>query len=281
MPAPAFDEILIEQPAVLGSVAGGRLRAAEMAIPRASDVGSGSIIAAAEQGKVARPVVIEWLAGEGRVLFSGALDAWRYRGGDDEGFSRFWRARIAEAALAAPPRAAVSVVPGVPGVGEEAVIRVRLRPTELEISGDRTRVPAVGARLIDRTGRIEAVRLWPASDIGTFEGRVRFGHAGDYDLRFALGSGLEIDRVVTVAGDARRPVPSAESTADAMRLVAAATGGVAVTDADFGPLERHLRGLAAGDDQRAVHPWRSPWMLVVFVALLSIEWTMRRRRGLS
>jgi hypothetical protein len=66
-----------------------------------------------------------------------------------------------------------------------------------------------------------------------------------------------------------------------MRLVAAATGGVAVTDADFGPLERHLRGLAAADDQRAVHPWRSPWMLVVFVALLSIEWTMRRRRGLS
>jgi hypothetical protein len=279
MPARAFDEVLIEEPAVLSSVAGGRLRASEMAIPRASDTGLGTLLATAEQGKVARPVVIEWLAGEGRVLFSGALDAWRYRGGDDEGFSRFWRARIAEAAMAAPPRAAVSVVPGVPGVGEEAVIRVRLRPTEFETSDSRTRVPAAGARLIDATGKVEAVRLWPSSAMGTFEGRVRFAHAGDYDLRIALGSGLELDRIVTVASAARHPVPSAESTADAMRLLAASTGGVAVTDRDMGPLERHLRGLAAGAAERRVHPWQSAWMIVAFVALVSIEWLTRRRRG--
>ncbi len=63
------------------------------------------------------------------------------------------------------------------------------------------------------------------------------------------------------------------------RLIAAATGGVAVSTADLAPLERHLRSLTSGEVERTVRPGRS-WLLVLaFAALLCAEWTIRRRRG--
>ena len=72
----------------------------------------------ANRTKGERPVVVEWPDGAGRVLFSGAMDAWRFRAAlQTTGSARFWRARIAEGALAAPARLEVCVAPGVPDRG--------------------------------------------------------------------------------------------------------------------------------------------------------------------
>ena len=77
--------------------------------------------------------------------------------------------------------------------------------------------------------------------------------------------------------DIHRPRRRTPTTAG--RLVATATGGVAVSTADLAPLERHLRSLASREVERTVRPGRS-WLLVIaFAALLSAEWTIRRRRG--
>jgi hypothetical protein len=44
--------------------------------------------------------------GRGRLIVSGALDAWRYRDRDADSFDRFWRLTIASAAAATPPAVA-------------------------------------------------------------------------------------------------------------------------------------------------------------------------------
>ena len=129
VPSPQFDEVLVENPIELGSIVGAPLRATELAVHRSSVAGS-ETLASLDQGKGRRPVVLEWPNGAGRILFSGAMDAWRFRAAADDGFGRFWRARIAEAALAAPSRLAVTINPGVPSPDEEVAIRVRIRPTE-------------------------------------------------------------------------------------------------------------------------------------------------------
>ncbi len=288
IPSPQFDEVLVENAIELrargdgmGSLTslGTRLQASEMAVHRAG-VPGGQVLAALDgKGAPARAVVLEWPDGAGRVLFSGAMDAWRYRATSDDGFARFWRARIAEGAAAAPARVEVSVAPGVPRPGEAVTIRVRLRPTEFEQSGaDRMELPAVRARLVGADGVAHTVRLWPMAEPGAFEGRFEAPAAGKYDLEVSAATGATVDEVISVVADARHP-SAHENTERAGRVIATATGGVAVSTADLAPLERHLRSLSSGDVERTVRPARSFLLVLVFAALLSAEWTIRRRRG--
>ena len=280
IPSPQFDEVLIENAAELRSRGNGTLQASEMAVYRTKATEAPvSVLAALDQGKGARSVALEWLSGEGRVLFSGALDAWRFRAANDGGFSRFWRTRIAEAALAAPPRLDVSVSPGVPAPGDELTIRARLRRTEVESSGSRTHVPALRARLIDADGQSEVVRMWPTAERGVFSGRVTVTKAGAFDLAVSTDTGISVDEAVTVAAQARHPVARTRDVEDAFRLIAASSGGVVVGRGDLQPLEQHLRGLSVGDLEYTIRPWRSLWPMMAFVAMLSAEWAMRRRQG--
>jgi hypothetical protein len=51
---------------------------------------------------VAPPAIWRTAVGRGRLVVSGALDAWRYRDRNADGFDRFWRAVVAEMAASAP-----------------------------------------------------------------------------------------------------------------------------------------------------------------------------------
>ena len=278
---PLFDEVLVETPIELRAIAGPPLRATELAVPRASVLGSEVLasIDQKEQGKRGRSVVLEWPEGAGRILFSGAMDAWRYRAVPDDGFGRFWRARIAEAALAAPAMLELSVSPGVARPAEDVTIRVRLRATELEEAPGRTRTPAVRARLLAADGAAQIVRLWPAAEPGVFAGHFPAPAAGTYDLQLNSATGVTVDEVLTVVDRANHAAGDPEDTATALRSIAASTGGVAVSATDLVPLERHLRSLSGGEVERVVYPARSFAMVIVFATLLSAEWTIRRRRG--
>ena len=287
IPSPQFDEVLVENAIELRSIAGAPLRASELAVHVAGVSGSEVLASVAPgtgalgkaQGKGARSVVIEWPDGAGRVLFSGALDAWRFRAAPDDGFGRFWKARIAEAALAAPARLEMSVAPGVPRPGEDMTIRARIRLTELDDAQGRTRVPAVRARLIGVDGAQQTIRLWPTAEQGVLEGRLEAPPAGTYDLQVSTATGATIDEVLTVVAEARHPSGIVEDTERALRVIAVSTGGVAVSAADLAPLERHLRGLSSGEVERTIRPARSLALVVVFATLLCAEWTIRRRRG--
>ena len=279
IPSAKFDEVLVDSAIAIQSIAGAPLRASEIAGFRASLPGA-SVLASIELsiGRGKRPVVLEWPVGAGRIVFSGAMDAWRFRAAPDDGFGRFWRSRIGEAAAAAPSRLEASIAPGVPRPGQEVTIRARIRPTELEYSTVGTRTPAVRARLVGADGRDEPFRLWPTAELGVFEGRFEAPSAGTYDLQISTATGAIADEVVTVVADTRDGAKSDESE-HALRLIAASTGGVAVEASDLTPLERHLRGLTKGEIERPIHPARSMATILLFVGLLAAEWTIRRRRG--
>ena len=279
IPSAKFDEVLVDRAIPIQSIAGAPLRASEIAVFRESLPGASvlaSIELSTDRGK--RPVVLEWPVGAGRIVFSGAMDAWRFRAAPDDGFGRFWRSRIAEAAAAAPSRLEASITPGVPRAGQDVTIRARIRPTELEYSTDGTRTPAVRARLVGADYRDEPIRLWPTAELGVFEGRFEAPSSGTYDLQVSTATGAIADEVVTVVADTRDGANSDESE-HALRLIAASTGGVAVEASDLTPLERHLRGLTKGEVERPIHPARSMATLLLFVGLLAAEWTIRRRRG--
>ena len=299
LPVAQFDEVLVDSAVELrpGASSGSALRASELVVPRSLGA-AGDVLLAMEQSKSTRPVVVEYPLGAGRVLFSGAMDAWRYRASPDDGFGRFWRTRIAEAALAAPPRLEVSLVPGVPKPGDDVVVNVRIRATEWQETSAGTRMPALSARLIspdgpgpdnskpdgpgpDTSKKDEGVRLWPTTEPGLFQGRITAPRAGLYNLSVSGEGGATADEILTVVSDARSPVPAGAAAVEALTAVSSITGGVAVSANDLEPLVQHIRGLPSSQAARRVNPARTMFFLFAFVALASAEWAMRRRRGLK
>ena len=245
----SFDETLVDTPLevlaaperAMDAKTRELLRASELALPR-GDVSDTDVLASTTQQKVDRAVVLSWRLGAGRVIFSGALDAWRFRGAGEGAFDRFWSARIAEAALSAPARLDLTVTPAFAAPGEEIMVRARLRRTELDESSRDMHVRPIAARMIGDGGEARTIRLWPTAEVGTFEARVRAPHAGRYDVHATSGD-LSVDDLLTVAEDVKRPAPADVHVAAASRLLTSATGGVAVRMDDLGPLERHLRSL--------------------------------------
>jgi hypothetical protein len=268
------NELLLPNPIRLAASAGPPLRGSEFIVLSQSSPGLDSL-ATIDQGGAMRPVVVSWPAGGGQIIFSGALDAWRYRGAGD-GFARFWRGVIGAGAANAPGRVTVTLDRGAVASGETVVVRARVRGTEFDETRPIVTLPGISARVVGGQGFDEIVRMWPSSELGAFEGRFVAPAAGRYDVRVVLDGDASADTVLVVNDEARHRWASS----DAAPTLAARTGGVSVDESDVRPLVDHLSRLARAAAPVTIHPARSPWWMLGFVTLVSGEWLIRRKRGL-
>ena len=270
---PPLEPRVLEDAVRLRGAADESLLASEFLVARPS--AGARVLAATSAGE---PVVFATRRGAGGVIVGGALDAWRYRGRDEEGFARFWRRAIAEEAVLAPPSLDVAVHPAILAPGEPARVVARMRASELP-SGDRVDLPAVRAHAVSPAARLDApVRLWPTAEPGVYEGEWRPAVAGDYNVSVAAGD-LQGDAAVIVA-----PGVSQGSAADreSLELAGRASGGRVFNASQSAALVDALRAAyPARRVTRPSHPMRSPWWVVPFALLLCVEWALRRRIGLA
>jgi hypothetical protein len=267
---PALEEVLLQEPALLES---GRLRVrASELLMTATDASVTAMIGMQRDGAM-RPVVFNRPLGHGSVIFSGVLDAWRYRSTPGQNLDAVVRTVIADAAAAAPPPITVTLGRSVEQPGEPVPVLVAVRETEFMIDGGSIDVPPVLATMIDERGNREMIRLWPTSRIGELRGHVTTAREGRYLIEAAMGS-RTAEAVLTIAADVTHPRNHAYPVA----AVAALTGGA--VDANPEALQEKIAALGATEDVRHVHPMHSVWWMVPFVALLSAEWILRRRAGL-
>jgi hypothetical protein len=243
----------------------GELRASEFLI-----FGSGpgvSVLEAAES----RPVIVSRAMGRGRVIASGALDAWRSRRADR--FRRFWTSLIADAAPAAPAALNVRLTPVVVSPHQEVRLAVSQHSID-PISGELT------ASAVLRCGDTrESVRLWPGAQPGHFTGVVTAPASGSCEVEASIDGVARRRASATflVSSDLRRLTASRATLASA----AAAHGAPLYRAGQEGELAARARELLPrGQAPRDTHPMRSPWWLVAFVGCLAAEWSLRRRRGL-
>jgi hypothetical protein len=219
------------------------------------------------------PVIIAQAIGRGRVIVSGALDAWRYRGGDR--FTAFWTSVIADAAAATPSALDVELASSLAAPHEEVPLRVSRNSLDPP-AGELT------AKAMLRCGETyEPLRLWPAPQPGQFAGVVRAPASGACDIEASIadsgGDAPHAAARIVVAPNLRTLKPERTTLAAAM-----AAHGAPVVRAG-GEDELIDRVSAMLPDERApreTHPMRSPWWLVPFAGCLSTEWWVRRRRGL-
>jgi len=264
-------DVLLERPAPLTVAAPlPRLIASELltfgALDRRADV-------LARAADPSRAVVWTARRGEGRVLVSGALDAWRFRADAASDFDRFWRAAISGAVLTVAPLVDVHVSPSIVLPLERVTVRARVH-----------RSLASGAAVAATLGSGDVVRLWPDAEVGAFSGT------------FTAPARAGVSRVTVVAtngptraeGSAMLSAALAAGTLAAgtlapLSMLSASHHGVDVALDNLASLDRWLRGAVTPPAVRVTRrPMRSPWWMLPLVACLSIDWwitSSRRRRG--
>jgi len=264
---PEFTERLLERPASLVSASDGAvLRASELLV--APTLAAGADVVMRTPSEPGEAVVMTIPFAAGRMLVSGAMDAWRYRATDEGAFDRFWQSTIAGLALAAPAAIDVEVTPAVLRPHGAATVTARVRNGE----------PAAVAASFGG----QPVRLVPEAERGGYRGVITAGEN-------VTPATLEV-QALDARGERKSAVLSVPIVADAQPR-----GGV---EPPLSLLSASHHGLdAAPDNTREIagavrqsvhptrgtvrhHPMRSPWWLLPFVACLSTEWWLRRRHGL-
>lgn len=265
---PEFSERLLERPAALVSPSAGTvLRASELLVAQGLPAGADVLMQMPAEGGGA--VIVTMPQAGGRLLVSGAMDAWRYRAADGAAFDRFWQSTIAGLGLTTPPPIDVEVTPAVLRPREAATVTVRVRGAE----------PArVSAAFGD-----QPLRLVPDAGRGVYRGRITAGESSrpatlDVEAVDARGARQSTVQPVPIVVDAAPPVAP---VAAPLSLLSASHHGLDVPPNRWGEIARVLRQSVR--PTRAIarqHPMRSPWWLVPFVGCLAAEWWRRRRRGL-
>ena len=267
---PLFEEVLLEKPQPVEG-AELSLQAAELLL--APPAGS-TPLATVRRADTTRAAIASVERGEGRIIVSGALDAWRYRSNPASAFGPFWRAVVGEAALAAPPRLSATIEPAIAREGDPLSVSVNVRGTEFDRGAAQISMPPIAASLVDAAGREQPLRIWPGTRVGAFAARLPAPPPGRYTVTVSMsGASTSVPLLVddTVVHAWGRP-------GEANTYAARATGGAVVTD--MAQLGERLARMDAGTHERTVHPMRSWWWIVPFSALLCGEWTLRRRSGL-
>jgi hypothetical protein len=245
----------------LDAVPLGELRTAELVTFAG---GNGDAVVASWDGGPPgqRAVIIERRTGRGRVVVSGALDAWRWR--DGGGFDEFWQRLVTRAARASSPPLGVSWVvgPGAArlevssrrGVADGAWPPLRLTRT---CDGETTPVtPIEGAVPGTWLAEIRGVREGCQVRVESGGDQVETPWPGPPSLPSLPPGGYQLETLAVVSGGT---------------LLDASAGGGAVA------------AMVARSARPSVPvPWRPTrawWWFVPFIAALSTEWWVRRRQG--
>ncbi len=214
------------------------------------------------------PAIVSVPAGAGRIIVSGAMDAWRYRQGGE--FDRFWRTLLAEGAQAGQGlsiRLARTVTP----VGS----RVRFTLSDRRMDAQSSAEGSATIRCND--SRASAIRLWPSGSIGEFDGELPASATGQCTVEAIIG-----DRVTTGAiAVTERVAPGVDQTLFRLSEGVHASGGVVVWPGHEGSAVRTLLDRPPMSSVVSVRPMHSSWWMLPFAACLTAEWWLRRRGGLK
>ena len=251
-----------------------RLQAREIAWPSTTPAGAAVVAESVARDSTRRAVIWSVPVGAGRLLVSGALDAWHYRDPATSNFDQFWTTTIAELSAGVPGEIDVAVTRRLVAPGESVAINATVVATALSQNSDRS--AEVSAALVKGTDST-FVRLWPTAMPGTFAGSIAAPRdPGTYQLIVSSVSARTVTPIV-VDHAARTP---ARDDHELVEMFAASRGGTAVPESRLRELPSLLSAaLPAVSRVETWHPMRSAWWIVPFALLLGAEWWWRRRRG--
>ena len=224
------------------------------------------------------PLVMVQRYGSGKTAAVLSDATWKWamgRTGDalDQGLHRaFWGGIVRwvsgrENDPAPTGEAAVDVKPRIAGPDEDVIIRVS-RP-DLTPRG----------KVIDASENETVVEFKPVG--GGHEARFRPVRGGFHDVRITTASGVPVGTARFYARRSDREFEHLTQHREMLVDLARRTGGSYSTPAEMPALADRLLDVKRSDEVRTI--WRlaeRPWIYLLLVALLALEWGSRRRSGL-
>jgi von Willebrand factor type A domain len=243
----------------------------------------------AERGEESRnpqaeiPLIVFQYVGPGRVLFHAIDSTWRWRlGAGDVYFARYWVQTtrfLARGKLSGGQGAQLAADRREFRLGEPVQLRARFLDPRLAPAGDEVAV------LIESPGqaRRRATLRRNPSAAAVFEAALTDLAEGKYEALLAepqLPGNPAAARFEVVAPPGE--LANLEMDAVALRAAAETTHGKFYT---FEDADRLLDELPAGrrvpmEHLPPVSLWNRWWLLAAFVACISIEWILRKRKGM-
>lgn len=232
---------------------------------------SAAVIAAAGTGNA--PVIVEVPAGHGRLIASGALDAWRYRARPESAFAAFWRGVISDAALAAAAPLSLSLSLQRVNPSDEVEIEAVIRNADREAWVEGT---------LESGGASIPVRFWPAASPGVFTARITAPLVEGRSIVTVRGGTAAQEYGAQASLEVIATAPFADRPDSAAALLASTRGGAHIAGGDIAALRAALdAAIPAHHAPVTTHPMRYAWWLAPFTLLLGYEWRWRRQRGLK
>jgi hypothetical protein len=222
-----------------------------------------------------RPIVWSTVVGGGRLIVSGALNAWQFRSPE---FDRFWQSVVGQIAAASPRPVDVRVAQPLLHPGEATDVSVTVRAAALAPVAGSGPVHADVTALLRLPDGALPIRLWPEGP-GRLRGSLRApARAGTYHLVVSGNGTGPSETAVVVVPAARRAAPD---QSDLRRAYVASHGGRIIAESRLTDLSELLERATRPERRREErHPMRAFWWMFPFALALSAEWWIRRRSGL-
>lgn len=216
-----------------------------------------------------RAVIWRQPIGLGTLVVSGAFDAWRYRDPAQSTFDATWRDLIDDAIARRLAPLELQLSSSIATPREPLTVSVTVREPSADSDFVAVVRPANDTITLHRTadGQFGGQRLAPATS-GTYRVVVH--------RRTARGT----DSVSAPLVVANRVSRDGDQDAELLSTWAASRGGTVVASEPLTSLADELtRRVAPPARLTPWHPMRSPWWIVPFALLLSVEWWQRRKHG--
>ena len=230
-----------------------------------------------------RPLVAIQRYGSGRTMVFTGEAAWRWRmllPSSDRTYDMFWRQAIRWLSTATPDHVMVTAAGGA-AAGDLVTLDVTARDEEFSHVLD----ASITARVTDPGGATHELHPLLAGHAGgRYTAQFRPESTGVYHVQIEAQRGSAIlgsaeDWILVGGADLELADPRLNE--EVLRRVTTATGGRFLDATDVGSLPRLLRSSAAEVAPPTVRAaWHTIWAFLLVVALLSCEWTLRRRWGM-
>jgi hypothetical protein len=233
------------------------------------------------------PLIVQRPFGAGKVLYHGFDDSWRWRHEvADEHHVRYWNQIanwIAELPFAVRDKfvsldaGAITYRPG-----ESADLRVRVRDGE----GRPVTNAAVDAVLYRDGKKSATIRLTAEENAGgLYRGKTASLDSGSYEVAVQSVAIAERDTKARTEFKVQSPesgeLISLNANEDLLKQIATASGGQYLREENVNKLSDLLAPLSQGKViESDTVLWQSYWWFIPLIALLTIEWIIRKRVGL-